>query len=313
MLRGGFPDADLYIFPELYLTGEHPFVRPPSGYDENAQAIPGPLTRAIGRIAKRAARWIVAGSIVERVGDSLYNTAVVFGPSGRLVARYRKIFTWRPFEPYAVGTEAPPVFSIPNVGKVGVMICYDGWFPEMARSLALRGAEVIAHPTLTSTPDREEELVLARANAITNQCYVVNPNAVITSGEAGASVSIPKGACCSRAARERSSSPRYWTSTACGRCVSEGHEASIECWTTCGMPRAPRSRSTTTWALRTGPTPTERRCPRRPGSPAASPRTMSRRGSRLATSAPTGPGSAASRSRTLRRVDSLARHARSAA
>ena len=83
MLRGGFPDADLYIFPELYLTGEHPFVRAPSGYDENAQPIPGPLTRAIGRIAKRAGRWIVAGSIVEQVGDSRYNTAVVFGrPAG---------------------------------------------------------------------------------------------------------------------------------------------------------------------------------------------------------------------------------------
>ena len=106
MLRGGFPDADLYVFPELYLTGEHPFVHPPKGYDENAQPIPGPLTRAIGRIAKRAGRWIVAGSIVERDDDALYNTAVVFSPSGRLAARYRKVFTWRPFEPYAVGTEA---------------------------------------------------------------------------------------------------------------------------------------------------------------------------------------------------------------
>lgn len=192
-LRGAFPDADLYIFPELYLTGEHPFVRPPAGYDENAQPIPGPLTRAIGRIAKRAGRWIVAGSIVERDGDALYNTAVVFSPSGRLTARYRKVFTWRPFEPYAAGTEAPPVFSIPNVGKVGLMICYDGWFPEMARSLALRGAEVIAHPTLTSTPDREEELVLARANAITNQCYLINPNAVVTIG-GGRSIGVdPEG------------------------------------------------------------------------------------------------------------------------
>ena len=103
------------------------------------------------------------------------------------------MFTWRPFEPYAVGTEAPPVFSIPNVGKVGVMICYDGWFPEMARSLALRGAEVIAHPTLTSTPDREEELVMARANAIANQCYVINPNAVVTVG-GGRSIGVdPEG------------------------------------------------------------------------------------------------------------------------
>jgi formamidase len=193
MLRGAFPDVDLYIFPELYLTGEHPFSRPPTGYDENPQAIPGPLTRAVGRIAKRAGRWIVAGSIVERDGDDLYNTAIVFAPSGRLAARYRKVFTWRPFERYTAGIVAPPVFSIPNVAKVGLMICYDGWFPEMARGLALRGAEVIAHPTLTSTPDREEELVLARANAITNQCYVINPNAVITVG-GGRSIGVdPEG------------------------------------------------------------------------------------------------------------------------
>jgi formamidase len=193
MLRRALPDADLYIFPELYLTGEHPFTHGPSGYDENPQSIPGPLTRAVGRIAKHAGRWIVAGSIVERHGDSLYNTAIVFAPSGRLICRYRKVFTWRPFERYAVGTEEPPVFSIPHVGKIGLMICYDGWFPEMARSLALRGAEVIAHPTLTTTPDRDEELVLARANAITNQCYVINPNAVVTIG-GGRSIGVdPEG------------------------------------------------------------------------------------------------------------------------
>ncbi|HSH33633.1 MAG TPA: carbon-nitrogen hydrolase family protein, partial [Actinomycetota bacterium] len=112
---------------------------------------------------------------------------------GRLVARYRKIFTWRPFEPYAVGTEAPPVFSIPNIGKVGVMICYDGWFPEVVRGLALRGAEVILHPTLTTTPDREEELVMARANAIANQCYVINVNASVEIG-GGRSIGVdPEG------------------------------------------------------------------------------------------------------------------------
>jgi formamidase len=193
MLTVAFPAADLYIFPELYLTGEHPFTVAPPGYVERPQPIPGPLTRAVGRIAKRAGRWIVAGSIVELDGDARYNTAIVFAPSGRLVARYRKVFTWRPFESYAAGTEVPPVFSIPGVGKVGLMICYDGWFPEMARSLALRGAELIAHPTLTTTPDREEELVMARANAIANQCYVINPNAVVTIG-GGRSIGVdPEG------------------------------------------------------------------------------------------------------------------------
>ena len=279
MLRGGFPGADLYIFPELYLTGEHPFVRPPSGYDENAQAIPGPLTRAVGRIAKRAGRWIVAGSIVERVGDSLYNTAVVFGPSGRLVARYRKIFTWRPFEPYAVGTQAPPVFSIPNIGKVGVMICYDGWFPEMARSLALRGAEVIAHPTLTSTPDREEELVLARANAITNQCYVINPNAVVTIG-GGRSIGVdPEG----RVMFEAGSGeefipavldlePRPNGARARDTRSQSGAGSRAGC-AACRVLRLRRSGE-----LRIEPIPTVRRCHRLPDSRASSRRTTSHTG-----------------------------------
>jgi formamidase len=193
MLRAAYPDAGLYVFPELYLTGEHPFTAAPDGYHQQPETIPGPLTRAVGRIAKRAGRWIAAGSIVERDDDDLYNTAIVFAPSGRLVARYRKIFTWRPFEPYAAGREPPPVFSIPGVGKLGLMICYDGWFPEMARGLALRGAEVIVQPTLTTTPDREEELVMARANAIANQCYVINPNAVVTIG-GGRSIGVdPEG------------------------------------------------------------------------------------------------------------------------
>ena len=194
MFRHAFPHADLYLFPELYLTGEHSFLRQPAGYDASLpQQIPGPLTRAIGRIAKRVGRWIVAGSIVERDGDETYNTAIAFSPSGRLVSRYRKVFTWRPFEHHAQGGAPPPVFRIPRVGTVGMMICYDGWFPEMARNLALRGAEVILHPTLTTTPDREQELVLARANAIVNQCYVINPNAVVTIG-GGRSIGVdPEG------------------------------------------------------------------------------------------------------------------------
>jgi formamidase len=118
--------------------------------------------------------------MLELDGDRVYNTALVFAPSGRLAVRYRKVFPWRPFETVNRGTDAPPVFRIPGVGQLGVMICYDGSFPEMARSLALRGAEVILHPTLTSTPDRDQELVMAQANAIANQCYVLNVNAVST-------------------------------------------------------------------------------------------------------------------------------------
>jgi len=122
------------------------------------------------------------GSVVERAGRKRYNTALVFDPKGDLVARYRKVFPWMPYETLDRGTEPPPVFTVPRVGTFGLFICYDGWFPEMARSLALRGAEVLLHPTLTTTADREQELVLARANAITNQCYVLNVNSVPSVG-----------------------------------------------------------------------------------------------------------------------------------
>ena len=191
-MRATFPQAQLYLFPELFLTGDHPFHRS-TPVARLAQPIPGPLTERVGAIAARAKRWIQAGSIYERSGQRVYNTAVLFSPRGELVLRYRKLFPWMPFETSTPGNEPPPVAQIPRVGTVGMMICYDSWFPEVGRGLALSGAEAILAPTMTSTPDREEELVLARANAIVNQCYVLNVNASLTVG-GGRSIGVdPEG------------------------------------------------------------------------------------------------------------------------
>lgn len=193
--RRAFPEVDLMLFPELYLTAVDAFT---DGGAEDwerrvAEEIPGPLTERVGKIAARARRWIVAGSINERAGGRVHNTAIAFSPDGDLVATYRKLFPWRPFESVDAGTDPAPVFEIPGKGRVGVMICYDGWFPEVARGLALQGAELIAQPTATATPDREEEVVLARANAIANQLYLFNPNMVSTFGP-GRSVGVdPEG------------------------------------------------------------------------------------------------------------------------
>ena len=193
--RRAFPEVGLMIFPELYLTAVDAFTE--GGADDwerrVAEEIPGPLTDRVGKIAAKAKRWIVAGSINERSGDDVFNTAIAFSPEGDLVATYRKLFPWRPHETVRAGTRPAPVFDIPYVGRVGLMICYDGWFPEVARGLALQGAELIAQPTATTTPDREEEVVLARANAIVNQVYVFNPNMVSTFGP-GRSVGVdPEG------------------------------------------------------------------------------------------------------------------------
>jgi formamidase len=191
-IRGSFPKAQLYLLPELFLAGEQPF-RTHVPLAGNRHRIPGPLTERIGDVARRAKRWIQAGSIYEASGAKTYNTALLFAPDGSLVSTYRKLFPWMPFEASDPGTAAAPVVEMPRVGKAGMMICYDGWFPEVPRSLAMQGAEVIFHPTLTSTPDREEELVMARANAIANQCYVLNVNGSLDVG-GGRSIGVdPEG------------------------------------------------------------------------------------------------------------------------
>jgi formamidase len=195
--RATYRSADLLLFPELYVTGDDPFAPgAPTGFEDAlAEPVPGPLTERLGKIAARAERWLCPGSVFERADDGggVYNTALVFDPAGRLVVTYRKLFPWQPFESSTPGTAPAPVFEVSGVGRIGLMICYDGWFPEVARGLALAGAEAILQPTLTVTADREQELVLARATAIANQAYVVNVNAVPSVG-GGRSIGVdPEG------------------------------------------------------------------------------------------------------------------------
>lgn len=175
-----FPWADMIIFHELAVSGLVQFYaqQAPNQWRKGAQAIPGPLTDRLCEAARKHRKWLVPGSMYELDGDVLYNTAVVINPDGDIVARYRKMFPWLPYE---AGTEPGTefcVFDVPDVGRFGLCICYDSWFPETVRNLAWMGAEVILHPTMTPTSDRELELVLNQANAIFNQCYFIDINGV---------------------------------------------------------------------------------------------------------------------------------------
>jgi formamidase len=177
-VRAAVPHAQLLVLPELHLSAVPGLLDESDGYaDSIAVSVPGPLTERLGQIARNAQLWIVAGSVYERSGEGgTHNTALVIGPDGELVTRYRKVFPWRPSERSVPG-DGFVTFDIPEVGRVGLAICYDGFFPEVIRQLAWLGAEVVVQPTLTTTSDREAELVAARANAIFNQLYVVNVNA----------------------------------------------------------------------------------------------------------------------------------------
>jgi formamidase len=192
--RSVVPHLQLLLLPELHLSGQPQLLEEQSGYPEQvAVPIPGPLTEGLGELARESGLWLVPGTVFERAeGGEIHNTALAFSPAGELVARYRKVFPWQPHEESVPG-DCFVTFDIPGVARIGLAICYDGNFPEVFRQLAWMGAEVVLQPTLTTTSDRDAELVLARANAIVNQLYVVNLNAASPAGLGRSLVVDPEG------------------------------------------------------------------------------------------------------------------------
>jgi predicted amidohydrolase len=154
--------ADLIVLPETltyYGTGKR--------MDECAEPVPGPSTEYFGQLAKKHDLHIVAG-LIEREGKTLYNTAALIGPDGRMIGKYRKVTLPRgEIEAGITPGHEYPVFET-RFGKVGMMICYDGFFPEVARALSIQGAEVIAWPVWGCNP------MLAKARACENHVYVIS-------------------------------------------------------------------------------------------------------------------------------------------
>lgn len=175
-----FPWVQMILFHELVVPGLVQFVTTEERdtWKRNAEPIPGPLSDRLCGLARQTRRWLVPGSMYEQDGDKLYNSAIVISPQGEIVAKYHKMFPWLPYESGTAEGDQFCVFDVPSVGRFGLCICYDMWFPEVSRTLAWMGAEVILQPTLTPTSDRELELVMCQANAIFNQCYFISVNGI---------------------------------------------------------------------------------------------------------------------------------------
>ncbi|SVE10776.1 uncharacterized protein METZ01_LOCUS463630, partial [marine metagenome] len=136
--------ADLMILPELFSTGYH-FLNRNEALSFSEPIPEGPTTLALIQICKKNQTSIIAG-IAERDGDRTYNSAVVIGPNGYL-GKYRKIHLFGTEKNcFDKGNMPLKVFEIGSI-RVGVMVCFDWRFPETARSLALEGADLIAHPS----------------------------------------------------------------------------------------------------------------------------------------------------------------------
>jgi predicted amidohydrolase len=165
------------------------FRGPDAGFRASARPVPGPFTDAFAAVARRRDVWILVGSLAETSSDPdrPHNTSVLIGPDGSIAATYRKIHLFDvavdagPVDTESTRVTAGETTVVADVDGVaiGLSICYDLRFPELYRSLALAGAEVLAVPAnFTERTGRDHWEILLRARAIENGAWVLAPSQI---------------------------------------------------------------------------------------------------------------------------------------
>ncbi len=191
--------AQIVCLPELFSSQYFCQRQDPALFDL-AEPIPGPSTQRLSQAARESGA-VVVGSLFERRAPGVYhNTAVVFDADGAFLGRYRKMHI--PDDPlyfekyyFTPGDNGFRTFDT-RFGRIGVLVCWDQWFPEAARLTALRGAEVLLYPTAIGWHPREKEEVgasqreawelIQRSHAIANGVFVAAVNRVGHEGSADA-------------------------------------------------------------------------------------------------------------------------------
>jgi N-carbamoylputrescine amidase len=187
--------ARIVCLEELYRTPYFCRTEDSKNFDL-AETIPGPSTEAFSKLAKLTQTVIIASLFEKRASGVYHNTAVVIDADGKVLGKYRKMHI--PDDPgfyekfyFTPGDLGFRVFET-RYAKIGVLICWDQWFPEAARLVALEGAEIIFYPTAIGwKPEEPEETksyhsaweTAQRAHAIANGVYVAVTNRVGKEGE----------------------------------------------------------------------------------------------------------------------------------
>jgi predicted amidohydrolase len=145
--RAAAAGCRLIVMPELWACGYAPATL---AADARAAAEPldGPRGQALAALAGRHSLWLAAGSVPEAAAGRIYNTAALYDPNGRLAARHRKFCLYAPGgEPdvFAAG-DGPTVCDCAELGRAGLIVCFDGDFPETARALRAAGARLVIEP-----------------------------------------------------------------------------------------------------------------------------------------------------------------------
>lgn len=184
VLMSVYPWVQMVMFSELCAFGP---------LTTNAMAFPNNTETEFAEIAKKYGIWLIPGSIFQKKADRIFNTASVINPQGEIIGRYDKMFPFYPYEVGVTGGDQFLIFDVPEVGRFGVSICYDMWFPETSRTMAVQGVEVILHPTLTATIDRDIELAISQSTAAINQCFFFDINGLGDGGTGRSLVCGPDG------------------------------------------------------------------------------------------------------------------------
>ena len=162
-------DSDLLVLPELFTYGY--FFKSQSDLAEVAEPVPdGPTTDILTTWAEDLKATVVAG-LPEQEGEAFYNSAVIVSPEGEVTV-YRKVHLFYQendlFTPGNLGFQVLDMEAGDGTSyRLGVMVCFDWYFPEAARTLAVKGADVIAHPSNLVLPHCPESMpVRARENHV---------------------------------------------------------------------------------------------------------------------------------------------------
>ncbi|MEU9625564.1 MULTISPECIES: carbon-nitrogen family hydrolase [Streptomyces] len=177
--------SDLVVLPELWTTGAFAY----EAFGREAEPLEGPTYEAMAKAASDAGVWLHAGSVPERDPDGpLYNTSLVFSPSGDLAAAYRKIhrFGFDKGEAVLMGAGAELVTVRLPETTLGLSTCYDLRFPELFRGLVDAGAETLVVSAGWPERRRSHWTLLAQARAVENQAFVV------ACGTAGTHAGVPQ-------------------------------------------------------------------------------------------------------------------------
>ena len=170
--------VEFLVLPELWPCGYNPASLPQDAR-EAAEPRDGPRSKRLSAAAMAADMWLVAGSVPElgEEGD-LYNTALVFNPRGELVALHRKAHLYPPTGELSIFKPGNRLtsFEDPRLGTVGVVICFDGDFPEVGRTLAHRGARLIVAPSAYEVEGATTWDILYPALALANSQWWIQSN-----------------------------------------------------------------------------------------------------------------------------------------